>query len=200
MRLESILKKGLKLKYAGFLMRFFAMRWGSPGEIKTSSLTVSLERTAGIWADSQSSVALGDWIYLKSGTMVEAHDGASVRLGSNFFANRNCTIVARAGIEIGPECMLGEGVSIYDHNYRHCLGQGTFREQGYVARKIKIGANVWIGSKAFIGSGVTIGDNVVIGANSIVVKDIPSGSVAHSESRLMIRPLSPSAGDESRHS
>ena len=200
MRLDRILKKGLKLKYAVFLMRFFAMRWGAPGEIKASSLTVSLERAARIWADSQSSVALGDWIYLQSGTVVSAHDGALVKLGSNFFANRNCTIVARAGIEIGPECMLGEGVSIYDHNYRHCVGRGTFREQGYVARKIKIGSNVWIGSKAFIGSGVTIGDNVVIGANSVVTKDVPAGSVAHSESRLVIRPLSSSEGDESRNS
>lgn len=41
-----------------------------------------------------------------------------------------------------------------------------------------MGNNVWIGAGVQVMPGVTIGDNVVIGGGSVVVKDIPSGSVA----------------------
>ena len=45
-------------------------------------------------------------------------------------------------------------------------------------KEIKIGNNVWIGAGVHVMPGVTIGDHVVIGAGSVVVKDIPSNSVA----------------------
>lgn len=44
--------------------------------------------------------------------------------------------------------------------------------------KIIIGNNVWFGQNCTILKGVTIGDNCIIGYGSIVVKDIPSNSVA----------------------
>ena len=44
--------------------------------------------------------------------------------------------------------------------------------------KITIGDNVFIGNDCIILPGVKIGDNVVIGAGSVVVKSIPSNSVA----------------------
>ena len=40
-----------------------------------------------------------------------------------------------------------------------------------------IGNHVYIGSGAKILGPIKIGDNVVIGANSVVVKDVPSGSL-----------------------
>ena len=46
------------------------------------------------------------------------------------------------------------------------------------AKSIKVGNNVWIGGNVVVVPGVTIGDNVVIGAGSVVIKDIPSNSVA----------------------
>lgn len=46
------------------------------------------------------------------------------------------------------------------------------------ARPITVGDNVWFGAGVSVLPGVTIGDNCVIGAGSVVVKDIPSNSVA----------------------
>lgn len=43
---------------------------------------------------------------------------------------------------------------------------------------IKIGRDGWIGRGLFIGSGVEIGDKCVIGADSVVVKSLPSNSIA----------------------
>lgn len=47
-----------------------------------------------------------------------------------------------------------------------------------MAKKVKIGNNVWLGGNTVVCPGVTIGDNVVIGAGSVVTKDIPDWSIA----------------------
>jgi serine O-acetyltransferase len=41
-----------------------------------------------------------------------------------------------------------------------------------------IGDNVDIGSGATLLGRITVGDNVLIGANAVVVRDVPSNSVA----------------------
>ncbi len=46
-----------------------------------------------------------------------------------------------------------------------------------VARPIVIGENAWLGADVFVGPGVTIGELCVVGARSVVVKDLPPGTV-----------------------
>ena len=46
-----------------------------------------------------------------------------------------------------------------------------------IARKIKIGNNVWIGSNATILQGITIGNGAIIGAGSVVTKDVPPNHI-----------------------
>ena len=46
------------------------------------------------------------------------------------------------------------------------------------AKPITVGNNVWIGGNCTILPGVTIGDGCTIGAGSVVVSDIPAGTVA----------------------
>ena len=57
------------------------------------------------------------------------------------------------------------------------------------AYPIKVGNNVWFGAGVQVMPGVTIGSNVVIGAGSVVVKDIPSDSVAVGNPCKVIRPI-----------
>ena len=52
-----------------------------------------------------------------------------------------------------------------------------------------MGNNVWIGAGVQVMPGVTIGDNVVFGGGSVVVKDIPSNSVAVGNPCLVIREI-----------
>lgn len=74
------------------------------------------------------------------------------------------------GIVIHQRCIIGNDCHI-DQNVT--LG-GTSKKEGVP----KLGNSVYIGSGAVILGPVTIGDNVVIGANSVVVKSIPSNSLA----------------------
>ena len=187
--LERLFKKGLKFKYLYFFYRLLFLKIHYGGRVHLDAFSVSLERGSRVYVSAASHISFGEWVYIKRGVDIEAHDGALIRLGNNLFINKNSSIIAREGIEIGSNCMIADHVSIYDHNYIYEKKDIPFKMQGYKSKKIRIGNNVWIGSKAFIGSGVKIGDNVVIGANSIVTKDIPSNTIAHSKVTLALREL-----------
>ena len=82
-------------------------------------------------------------------------------------------IQATSGIIFGNNIELGPGVKIISANHN---STDFFKHK--ISSPIKIGNNVWLGANVIVLPNVTIGDNVVIGAGSIVVKDIPSNSIA----------------------
>lgn len=102
--------------------------------------------------------------------------GKQISVGRRFFANFNLTILDEAPVTFGDDCFIGPNVSIYTACHStDPLERNSRREW---ARPVIIGNNVWIGGSVVILPGVTIGDNVTIGAGSVVVHDIPSGSIA----------------------
>lgn len=113
--------------------------------------------------------------------------GSNIEIGSNFFANYNCTILDVAKVRIGNNCFFAPNVSIYAAGHPiHPAVRNTGYEYG---EAVTIGNNVWIGGSSVICPGVTIGDNTVIGAGSVVTKDIPSWSVAAGNPCRVIREI-----------
>lgn len=102
--------------------------------------------------------------------------GCNIRVGEDFFSNFNLTILDEALVTIGDHCFIGPNVGIY--TACHPLEPEERNTGVEWAEPVTIGNNVWIGGGVTICPGVTIGDNCVIGAGSVVVKDIPSNSVA----------------------
>ena len=102
--------------------------------------------------------------------------GSQISIGKRFFANFNLTILDEARVTIGDDCFIGPNVSIY--NACHSTDPAERNTRREWAMPVTIGNNVWIGGSVTILPGVTIGDNVTIGAGSVVVSDIPSGSIA----------------------
>ena len=102
--------------------------------------------------------------------------GKQISIGKRFFANFNFTILDEAPVTIGDDCFVGPNVSIYTACHSTDPVERNTRQEW--AKPVTIGNNVWIGGSVTILPGVTIGDNVSIGAGSVVVKDIPSNSVA----------------------
>lgn len=102
--------------------------------------------------------------------------GKHIKVGKRFFANFNFTVLDEAMVTIGDDCFIGPNVGIYTACHStNPVERNTRREW---ALPVTIGNNVWIGGSVTILAGVTIGDNVTIGAGSVVVQDIPSGTVA----------------------
>jgi len=102
--------------------------------------------------------------------------GKNIRVGEKFFSNFNFTVLDEAYVTIGDNCFIGPNVSIYTACHSTDPIERNSRQEW--AEPVNIGNNVWIGGSVTILPGVTIGDNVTIGAGSVVVKDIPSDSIA----------------------
>lgn len=102
--------------------------------------------------------------------------GYNISVGKNFFANHNIVMLDCAQISFGDNVFIAPNCGFYTAG--HPI-DAKRRNQGLeYAYPITVGNNVWIGAGVHVMPGVTIGDNVVIGGDSVVVKDIPSNSVA----------------------
>lgn len=111
--------------------------------------------------------------------------GNHIKVGKNFFANYNCTMLDVGKITFGDNCLLAPNVSIYTAGHPiHPDSRNTLYEYGI---DITIGNNVWIGGNVVICPGVNIGDNCVIGAGSVVTKDIPAWTIAAGNPCKVIR-------------
>ncbi|MBQ6681159.1 MAG: sugar O-acetyltransferase [Prevotella sp.] len=113
--------------------------------------------------------------------------GKQISLGKRFFANFNLVVLDEAPVTIGDDCFIGPNVSIYTACHSTDPAERNTREEW--ALPVTIGNNVWIGGSVTILPGVTIGDNVTIGAGSVVVKDIPAGSIAVGNPCKVVRRL-----------
>ncbi|MGB8385588.1 MAG: serine O-acetyltransferase EpsC [Dermatophilaceae bacterium] len=97
-------------------------------------------------------------------TGVEIHPGASI--GKRFFIDHGMGVVIGQTSEVGDDVMLYHGVT---------LGGRSMQK---VKRHPTVGNRVTIGAGARLLGPIRIGDDVQIGANSVVVSDVPAGSVA----------------------
>jgi len=108
---------------------------------------------------------LGRWVshWGRFLTGIEIHPGA--KIGPGFFIDHGL------GTVIGETAEIGENVTLY-HNVT--LGGVSLKRE---KRHPTVEDNVVIGAGAQVLGPVVIGANSRIGANSVVVKDVPSGSV-----------------------
>ena len=71
-----------------------------------------------------------------------------------------------AGIHIGSYTAVNFGAVIVTHDYVNIRHSDT-----------RVGSYCQIGARSFIFSGVTIGDHCIVVPGSVVMKDVPSGSL-----------------------
>lgn len=122
--------------------------------------------------------------------------GNGIKLGENVFVNYNATmldgglITIRANTQIGPNAIFATP--------NHPLDYLERRKSIERCLPITIGEDCWLGAGVTICPGVTIGDRCVIGAGSVVVKDIPSDSLAVGIPAKVIRDLKTSSHDSRR--
>ena len=102
-------------------------------------------------------------------------NGKNIRVGGNFLANYNVTILDIAPVTIGDYVMIGPNTLITTVN--HPLSPAGRRRHLGQAKPVVIGRDVWIGGNCTILPGVTIGNNAVIAAGAVVTRDVPDNCV-----------------------
>ena len=102
-------------------------------------------------------------------------NGKNIRVGDDFLANYNVTILDRAAVTIGDGVLIAPGTVITTVN--HALDPEKRRANVCTALPVTIGNNVWIGANCTILPGVTIGDDAVIAAGAVVRRDVPPRAI-----------------------
>ena len=113
--------------------------------------------------------------------------GSHIKVGKNFFANYNCTIIDVAEVTIGDYCQMAPNVAIYTAG--HPIYPTTRNSSWEYGKAVTIGDNVWLGGNMVVCPGVHIGSNTVIGAGSVVTKDIPDWVIAAGNPCRVIRKI-----------
>lgn len=96
---------------------------------------------------------------------------SKIVIGDNVSTNNNVFICAANSIEIEKNVLIGQNVTIMDHE-AHGIEpdkRGSIGQIGFV----KIGSNVWIGNNVIIMKNTLIGDNTIVAAGAVVVGKYP---------------------------
>ncbi|GMM51058.1 acetyltransferase [Starmerella bacillaris] len=101
--------------------------------------------------------------------------GINIKVGKNFYANFNCTILDCSIVSIGDNVMLGPNVSLITAS--HPLEAHHRNSSIETASPIIIEDSVWIGANALVLPGVRIGTGAVVAAGAVVSKDVPPHTV-----------------------
>lgn len=116
--------------------------------------------------------------------------GDRISFGNHFYANTGLTILDENYVTFGDNVYLAPHVSIYTAG--HPIDAEIRNTDVEYAKPVTIGSNVWIGGNVVINPGVTVGSNVVIGSGSVVVRDIPSNTIAAGNPCKVIREINQS--------
>jgi acetyltransferase-like isoleucine patch superfamily enzyme len=148
-----------------------------------------LQRQREVAQQHQRALPFGDYIVdrwqkaqeLGFGEGTSIYDSAlvldDVQVGRNTWIGPFVVLDGSGGLSIGSNCSISAGVQIYSHDTVEWALSGG--KAPYTHAPTAIGDNCYIGPCAVIAKGVRIGNRCRVGANSLVLEDIPEGSLAH---------------------
>jgi maltose O-acetyltransferase len=113
---------------------------------------------------------------------------AVIRIGENCAFSNNVSVIAMQSVEIGPDCLIGDLVSIMDSDF-HGIAAHQRRTGPIQTVPVVLERNVWLGSRVIVQKGVTIGANSIVAPNAVVTSSIPPDSIAAGIPAKVIRSL-----------
>lgn len=94
------------------------------------------------------------------------YSNSKIVIGNNVSTNNNVFICAANFVKIGDNTLVGQNVTIMDHEAHGILPEKR-RILGEIG-EINIGENVWIGNNVTVLKNSEIGDNTIIAAGAVV--------------------------------
>ena len=137
---------------------------------------------------SSAIIKIGNDVTINESNYLTVKKNAEFSIGDNTYITR-ATISCLGKIEIGDNCILGEGMKLFDHNHQYSKEPFSVAKTDFNIGFIKMGNNVWTGANVVILKDVTIGDNVIIGAGCVIHKDVPSNSIIVNKQDHRIIPI-----------
>ncbi len=154
--------------YIYFLKFFYFKRVFITGKISANGFfTIEVARNAKLIIDGN--------LTIKSRVSFAVRKNATLKIGSNCFFNKNCSIVAREQIIIEDDCLFGESVKIYDNDHKY--ENNKVSRTAYNTKKITIEKGSWVANDTNILKGSYIKENSVIAAMSLVNKELDKTGV-----------------------
>lgn len=102
------------------------------------------------------------------GNSIRVGANATLIIGNNFAANKECSIICDGNMKIGNDVLLGWKVNIRDAD-GHSVYDNITKIKNPIQKNVTIGNHVWIASYVDILKGVEIKDNSVIAYRSCVL-------------------------------
>jgi acetyltransferase-like isoleucine patch superfamily enzyme len=112
---------------------------------------------------------------------------SKIKIGNNIWTNNNIMLYSANYIEIGDNTLLGQYVTIMDHE-AHGIDPHKRREIGKIG-KVIIGKNVWIGNNVTILKNSEIGDNTIVATGAVVCNKFPANVIVGGVPAKVIRNL-----------
>lgn len=172
-RLYSAVFRGFdKRTYVG---RHVALR--CPRQIKLSA-GVIIDDFVQLIATSQQypAISVGENSFVRSFAMINAGPPEGfVHIGKGCGVGQGVLLYGNGGLTIGDNVMVAGHSSIIASSHNYDDLSIPMINQGYSAKGIIIGDNVWIGAGSRIFDGVTIGEGAIVGANAVVTHSVKPG-------------------------
>ncbi len=123
--------------------------------------------------------------------------GFHIEIGDNFFANYNFVVLDGNYVRIGDNVWIAPNVGIYAAGHPFDVEERIGGLE--YAFPVTIGDNVWIGGGVQIIGGVTIGANSIVAAGSVVIRDVPEGTLVAGNPCRVIRKITPADREKYVH-
>lgn len=125
-------------------------------------------------------------VTINQSNYITVKSNAKLSIGKNTYITRG-TISCLGEVTIGENCILGEGMKIFDHNHQYTKEPFSVSKTDFSIGKVTMGNNVWTGANVIILKDVTIGNNVILGAGCVIHKDVPDNTIIINKQDQMVK-------------
>ena len=128
------------------------------------------------------------WCHAEKNVFITYTPEARIEIGSGTRLN-GAGMMARAGISIGPHCILGSTL-IVDNDF-HPLDPRLRHDPRapICSRVVRVGANVWLGGQSALLKGAAIGENSVVAFRAVVTNPVPANVVVAGNPARVVKRL-----------
>lgn len=158
----------------------------TPGSKVHQSFKIGSDNFLDISEDAQFDIQ--ENVTINQFNFITVKSKAKLSIGKNTYITRG-TISCLGEVSIGENCILGEGMKIFDHNHQYTTEPFSVSKTEFSIGKVKMGNNVWTGANIVILKDVTIGNNVILGAGCVIHKDVPDNSIIINKQDQMVKAL-----------